>query len=98
MGSLKSLAIPQTPCNQRGRAWSATQSPGLRPITMSILGGAREISLHQMACHFPSLPISGLSLSSDKYQMIDEQKTIKFSHLSVPQDLHKGSKWKWDAI
>ncbi len=48
---------------------------------MSILGGLREISVHRMPCHFPSLLISGLSLSSDKHQMIGEQKTIRFSHL-----------------
>src|SRR5437588_12833237 len=43
------------PRNQRGPAWSATQSPGLRPTARSRLGTSREDSVHRMACYFPSL-------------------------------------------
>src|SRR5205807_10322888 len=49
------------PRNQCGPAWSATPSPGLRPTARSILGIPVEVIVHQMACHFPSLPIPGFA-------------------------------------
>src|SRR5207237_1649638 len=50
------------PRNQRGHAWSATQSPGLRPTAMSIRGIPGEVSLKQMVGYFASLPFSGILL------------------------------------
>jgi hypothetical protein len=38
--------------------------------------------------------LEAIEFPSDRHQMMREQKTIRFSHLSVPQDLQKGSKWK----
>ena len=60
-GELESLAIAWTPRNQCGPAWSATQSPGLRPTPTGILRVPGEVSRQQMACHFPSLPIAGVA-------------------------------------
>jgi hypothetical protein len=34
---------------------------GAHPTALSILGGSREVSVHQMPCHFPSLPIHRLA-------------------------------------
>src|SRR5437868_9435017 len=55
----------------RGRVWSLSSlprppatnvdPPGAHPTARSILGGSREVSVHQMPCHFPSLPIHRLA-------------------------------------
>ena len=37
---------------------------GAHPTARSILGRPGEVSVHQMAGHFPSLPIAGLALSA----------------------------------
>jgi hypothetical protein len=47
-GELESLAIAWIPRNQCGPAWSAS-------TTFQYTEHAREVSLHQVACHFPLL-------------------------------------------
>src|SRR5947209_5965143 len=49
------------PRNQCGPAWSATQSPGLRPTARSIREIPGEVTLHQRTGHFPSLPMPGFA-------------------------------------
>src|SRR5436309_8973252 len=40
----------------------------IESLTETLAGHAGEISLQQVACHFPSLPIAGLASSSGKWE------------------------------
>ena len=102
MGSLESLAIPQTLASSMGCVKRHTVP---RTASTSYEYTGRSAG-NQSPSDGMSLPITShlwlftLRAGGDRapsyntHQKMGEQKTIRFSHLPLPRDIEEGSKWK----